>query len=66
VDWDQMVTLHYLKYTFNLSDDDVVAARVENPYHRTSVSQMGSYRFFEPQLNWFFNFQKALFLMPSY
>jgi IS5 family transposase len=27
-----MVALHYLKYTYNLSDDDVVATWVENPY----------------------------------
>jgi IS5 family transposase len=27
-----LVALHYLKYTFNLSDEDVVAAWVENPY----------------------------------
>jgi IS5 family transposase len=27
-----MVALHYLKYTFNLSDEDVVEAWVENPY----------------------------------
>ena len=27
-----MVSLHYLKYTFNLSDDDTVAGWVENPY----------------------------------
>ena len=27
-----MVALHYLKYTHNLSDDDVVAGWVENPY----------------------------------
>jgi len=27
-----MVALHYLKYTHNLSDDDVVATWVENPY----------------------------------
>jgi transposase, IS5 family len=27
-----MVSLQYLKYTFNLSDDDVVAGWVENPY----------------------------------
>ena len=27
-----MVSLHYLKYTHNLSDDDVVAGWVENPY----------------------------------
>ena len=27
-----MVALHYLKYTHNLSDEDVVATWVENPY----------------------------------
>ena len=27
-----MVALHYLKYTYNLCDDDVVAGWVENPY----------------------------------
>lgn len=27
-----LVALHYLKYTFNLSDDDVIEAWVENPY----------------------------------
>jgi len=27
-----LVALHYLKYTFNLSDEDVVEAWVENPY----------------------------------
>jgi IS5 family transposase len=27
-----MVSLHYLKYTFDLSDDDVVSGWVENPY----------------------------------
>ena len=27
-----MVALHYLKYSFNLSDEDVVEAWVENPY----------------------------------
>jgi len=27
-----MVALHYLKYTFDLSDEDVVAGWVENPY----------------------------------
>jgi len=27
-----MVALHYLKYTFNLSDEDVVEGWVENPY----------------------------------
>ena len=29
-----MVALHYLKYTHNLSDEDVVATWVENPYWR--------------------------------
>lgn len=29
-----MVALHYLKYTYNLSDDDVVAAWIENPYYQ--------------------------------
>ena len=29
-----MVALHYLKFTYNLSDDDVVAAWVENPYYQ--------------------------------
>jgi hypothetical protein len=28
-----MVTLHYLKYTHNLSDEDFVSGWVENPYH---------------------------------
>ncbi|MFP4459355.1 MAG: transposase [Candidatus Zixiibacteriota bacterium] len=27
-----MVGLHYLKYTYNLSNKDVVCRRVENPY----------------------------------
>jgi IS5 family transposase len=27
-----MVSLHYLKYTYNLSDEDVVNSWVENPY----------------------------------
>ena len=27
-----MVALHYLKYTYNLSDEDVVEGWVENPY----------------------------------
>ena len=27
-----MVSLHYLKYTHNLSDEDVVSAWIENPY----------------------------------
>ena len=30
-----MVALHYLKYTFDLSDEDVVAGWVENPYWQT-------------------------------
>ena len=29
-----MVSLHYLKYTLDLSDEDVVATWVENPYHQ--------------------------------
>jgi len=29
-----MVALHYLKFTYNLSDDDVVSAWVENPYYQ--------------------------------
>jgi IS5 family transposase len=29
-----MVALHYLKYTYNLSDEDVVEGWVENPYHQ--------------------------------
>ena len=27
-----IVAFHYLKYTYNLSDEDVVEGRVENPY----------------------------------
>jgi len=27
-----IVALHYLKYTYKLSDEDVVATWVENPY----------------------------------
>jgi IS5 family transposase len=27
-----MVSLHYLKHTFNLSDEDTVDGLVENPY----------------------------------
>jgi len=38
-----MVALHYLKYTFNLSDEDVVEGWVENPYWQ-SFSGM---KFFE-------------------
>jgi transposase, IS5 family len=38
-----MVSLHYLKYTHNLSDDDVVSAWVENP-HWQHLSGM---KFFE-------------------
>ena len=38
-----MVALHYLKYTYNLSDEDVVEAWVENPYWQ-SFSGM---KFFE-------------------
>ena len=41
-----MVALHYLKYTFNLSDDDVLEGWVENPYwqHLSGMS------YFEHQL----------------
>jgi len=38
-----MVALHYLKYTYNLSDEDVVEGWVENPYWQ-SFSGM---KFFE-------------------
>jgi IS5 family transposase len=38
-----MVSLHYLKYTYNLSDDDVVSAWVENPYWQ----QLSGMKFFE-------------------
>ena len=38
-----MVALHYLKYTFNLSDEDVVEGWIENPYWQ-SFSGM---KFFE-------------------
>ncbi len=40
-----MVSLHYLKYTFNLSDDDVVAGWVENPYWQ----YLSGMKFFEHQ-----------------
>ena len=44
-----MVSLHYLKYTYNLSDEDVVSGWVENPYWQY-VSGM---KFFEhePPIN---------------
>ena len=29
-----MVSLHYLKYTFNISDEDTVAGWVENQYYQ--------------------------------
>lgn len=29
-----MVGIHYLKYTYNLSDEDVIARWVENPYYQ--------------------------------
>lgn len=32
IDTRLMVSLHYLKYTFNLSDEDVVEGWVQNPY----------------------------------
>lgn len=44
-----MVALHYLKYTFNLSDEDVVAGWVENPYWQ----YLSGMKFFEhvPPIN---------------
>ena len=44
-----MVSLHYLKYTYNLSDDDVVAGWVENPYWQ----YLSGMKFFEhePPIN---------------
>ena len=41
-----MVSLHYLKYTHNLSDDDVVSAWVENPYWQ----YLSGMKFFEHTL----------------
>ncbi len=41
-----MVSLHYLKYTHNLSDDDVVSAWVENPYWQ----YLGGMKHFEHEL----------------
>jgi IS5 family transposase len=41
-----MVALHYLKYTYNLSDEDVVATWVENPYWQ----YFSGMRFFEHKL----------------
>ena len=41
-----MVSLHYLKYTHNLSDDDVVSAWVENPYWQ----YLGGMKYFEHDL----------------
>jgi IS5 family transposase len=38
-----MVSLHYLKYTFSLSDEDTVAAWIENPYWQ----HLGGMKFFE-------------------
>ena len=38
-----MVSLHYLKYTFNLSDEDTVKAWVENPYWQ----HLSGMKFFE-------------------
>jgi len=40
-----MVALHYLKYTHNLSDEDVVAGWVENPYWQ----YLSGMKFFEHQ-----------------
>ena len=41
-----MVSLHYLKYTHNLSDDDVVTGWVENPYWQ----HLSGMKFFEHEL----------------
>lgn len=41
-----MVALHYLKYTHNLSDEDVVAGWVENPYWQ----YLSGMQFFEHEL----------------
>jgi IS5 family transposase len=41
-----MVSLHYLKYTHNLSDEDVLAGWVENPYWQS----LGGMKFFEHEL----------------
>ena len=41
-----MVSLHYLKYTHNLSDDDVVSAWVENPYWQ----YLSGMKFFEHEV----------------
>lgn len=41
-----MVSLHYLKYTHNLSDEDVVTGWVENPYWQ----YLSGMRFFEHEL----------------
>jgi len=38
-----MVSLHYLKYTFNLSDDDTIGGWVENPYWQ----HLSGMKFFE-------------------
>ena len=41
-----MVALHYLKYTYNLSDEDIVATWVENPYWQ----YLSGMNFFEHEL----------------
>jgi len=41
-----MVSLHYLKYTHNLSDEDVVSAWMENPYWQ----YLSGMKYFEHQL----------------
>jgi IS5 family transposase len=41
-----MVALHYLKYTFDLSDEDVVMGWVENPYWQ----HLSGMRYFEHEL----------------
>lgn len=40
-----MVALHYLRYTFNLSDEEVVARFVENPYWQ----YFGGFEYFQHQ-----------------
>lgn len=41
-----MVSLHYLKYTYNLSDEDVVSGWVENPYWQ----YLSGMKYFEHEL----------------
>ena len=41
-----MVALHYLKYTYNLNDEDIVEGRVENPYWQA----FSGIKFFEHEI----------------